>query len=47
MRFPALSGRPAIFQVFFGLATSVEHFGHFAMLFFPPYYSFHAFIIME
>jgi hypothetical protein len=31
MRFPALSGRPAIFQVFFGFATSVEHFGHLAI----------------
>jgi hypothetical protein len=32
---PALSGLPAIFQLFFGLETSVAHFGHFAM-FFPP-----------
>jgi hypothetical protein len=33
--FPVLSGRPAIFQVFLGLATSVLHFGHLAMHF-PP-----------
>jgi hypothetical protein len=31
MRFPALSGRPAIFHVFFGFATSVPHFGHLAI----------------
>jgi hypothetical protein len=33
MRFPALSGLPAIFQDFLGLETSVAHFGHFAILF--------------
>jgi hypothetical protein len=29
--FPALSGRPAIFQLFLALATSPPHFGHLAM----------------
>jgi hypothetical protein len=33
MRLPCLSGLPAIFQVFFGLATSVAHFGHLAIQF--------------
>lgn len=33
MRLPSLSGLPAIFQDFFGLATSVPHFGHFAIYF--------------
>jgi hypothetical protein len=41
MRFPALSGRPAIFQVFFGFETSVPHFGHLGIQF-PPYYRFDA-----
>ena len=29
--FPLLSGLPAIFQVFLGLATSVPHLGHLAI----------------
>ena len=29
--FPLLSGLPAIFQVFLGLATSIPHFGHLAI----------------
>jgi len=33
--FPFLSGRPAIFQVFFGVDTSIPHLGHLAKLFHP------------
>jgi len=35
IRFPDLSGRPAIFHVFFGDETIAPHFGHFAIQF-PP-----------
>jgi hypothetical protein len=31
MRFPDLSGRPAIVHFFFGELTVVPHFGHFAI----------------
>jgi hypothetical protein len=31
MRFPALSGRPAIVHFFFGDETIDPHFGHFAI----------------
>jgi len=31
MRLPDLSGRPAIFQVFFAFETSVPHFEHLAI----------------
>jgi hypothetical protein len=46
MRFPVLSGRPAIFQVFFGFETSVPHFGHFAILI-SPYYRFDGIILIR
>ena len=32
VRFPFLSGFPAIFQVFFAVLTSFPHFGHFAII---------------
>ena len=34
VRFPFLSGFPAIFQVFFAFLTSFPHLGHFAILLF-------------
>jgi len=39
--FPDLSGRPAIFQLFLGLATSVLHFGHLAMHLPPIMINYH------
>lgn len=39
--FPALSGRPAIFQLFLGLATVPPHFGHFAIHFPPIIINYH------
>ena len=32
VRFPFLSGFPAIFQIFFAVLTSFPHFGHFAII---------------
>lgn len=36
--FPVLSGRPAIFQDFLGLATSTPHLGHLAMMSSPIFH---------
>jgi hypothetical protein len=46
IRFPALSGLPAIFQDFLGVETSVAHFGHFPISIFPRNYVAYPWFLM-